>query len=177
MSMFPLRMYIRPYIGVESGIQAVPELSRLIGSAKSMEDGIAMPDSSHVGRTYVAPGQVVDGQRARAFAAALGGDDPVAEPEAVPPTFAAVFMLFPTLGQLFGDAEVGIDLAGLIHGEQHFTWHAAVHAGDVIDASARIASVQEKRGMTFVGVDLEAARQGQVVCSGSSVLIVRGASS
>jgi acyl dehydratase len=136
-----------------------------------------VPDSSHVGRTYAARGQVVDGERARAFASALAGDDAVDEPGAIAPTFAAVYMLFPTLGQIFGDPEVGIDLAGLIHGEQHFAWHAPVHAGDVIDSSARIASVQEKRGMTFVGVDLEAARQGQVVCSGSSVLIVRGAAS
>jgi hypothetical protein len=37
-------MYILPYIGEESGIQAVPELSRLMGSARSTEDGIVIPD-------------------------------------------------------------------------------------------------------------------------------------
>ena len=133
-----------------------------------------MPDHSHVGRTYRAPGQVVDGERARAFAQALAGSDPVAEPDAVPPTFAAVYLLFPTLGQLFGDAELGVNLAGLIHGEQEFTFHRPVAAGDVIDAQARIASVEDKRGMTFLGVELTGSRDGAPVCTGTALLIIRG---
>lgn len=135
-----------------------------------------MPDPSHAGRVYRAPGQVVEAERARAFAESIAGDDRVAEPEAVPPTFAAVYCLFPTLGQLFGDPEVGLDLAGLIHGEQRFRFHEPVRPGDVIDSQARIASVQEKRGMTFIDVELEAARgDGRTVCSGHALLIMRGA--
>jgi acyl dehydratase len=136
-----------------------------------------LPDQSHVGRTYRAGDQVIDGERARAFASALAGADTVFEPDSVPPTFAAVYLLFPTLGQLFGDSEVGINLAGLIHGEQSFAFHQPVRAGDVVDSSGRIASVEEKRGMTFVGVDLEATRKdGTPVCSGRALLIVRGGS-
>ncbi|MDB5113122.1 MAG: hypothetical protein JWL78_192 [Chloroflexi bacterium] len=135
-----------------------------------------MPDPSHAGRVYRAPGLVVEAERARAFAEAIAGDDAVAEPEAVPPTFAAVYCLFPTLGQLFGDPEVGLDLAGLIHGEQRFSFHEPVRPGDVIDSQARIASVQEKRGMTFIDVELGAARaDGRTVCSGRALLIMRGA--
>jgi len=135
-----------------------------------------MPDASHVGRTYRAPGMVVEPDRVRDFSRAIAGDDAVAEPDAVPPTYAAVYCLFPTLGRLFGDAEVGLDLAGLIHGEQRFTFHAPVRPGDVVDASARIASVEPKRGMTFVRIDLEAAHQdGRPVCSGQALLITRGA--
>lgn len=133
-----------------------------------------MAHAGHVGRTYRAPGQVVDGERARAFARAIAGDDEVAEPDAVPPTYAAVYLLFPTLAQLFADAEVGIELAGLIHGEQAFTFHQPVRPGDVVDGEARIASVEEKRGMTFVGVDLAARRpDGTPVCDGRALLIVR----
>jgi acyl dehydratase len=133
-----------------------------------------MPDASHVGRVYRAPAVLVEADRARAFAAAIAGEDAVAEPEAVPPTYAAVYCLFPTLGQLFGDAEVGIDLAGLIHGEQEFHFHDAVRPGDVVASQARIAGVEERRGMTFVNVELEAARDGTPVCSGRALLIVRG---
>jgi acyl dehydratase len=134
-----------------------------------------MPDAGHVGREYTAPGVVVNGERARAFAAAIAGDDAVAEPDAVPPTYAAVYCLFPTLGRLLGDPEVGINLAGLIHGEQQFTFHEPVRAGDVVDSRARIASVEVKRGMTFVGIDLESTRDGgRAVCSGRALLIVRG---
>jgi hypothetical protein len=135
-----------------------------------------MPDSSHVGRRYQAPGQVIDGERAARFAASLAGGDPVAEPDAVPPTYAAVYLMFPALGQIFGDDEVGINLAGLIHGEQGFTFHQPVQAGDVVDSEATIASVDQKRGMTFIGVDMESTRQqdGTKVCSGRALLIIRG---
>src|SRR3954471_13790553 len=40
MSMFSPNMNMRPYIGDESGIQLVPEPSRLIGSARSMDECI-----------------------------------------------------------------------------------------------------------------------------------------
>ncbi len=133
-----------------------------------------MPDQSHVGRRYEAAGQVVDGAGARAFATAIAGLDEVFAPGAVPPTYAAVYALYPTLYQLFGDAEVEVNLAGLVHGEQTFEWPTPVHAGDVVDASAVIASVEQKRGMTFVGIEHEARRQdGEIVCRGRSLMIIR----
>jgi len=133
-----------------------------------------MPDSSHVGRSYRAEGQVVDGERAARFAASIAGNDEVYQPDTVPPTYAAVYCMFPALGQVFGDAEIGINLAGLIHGEQSFTFHEPVRAGDVVDSEATIASVEEKRGMTFVGVEMRSTREGTPVCSGRALLIIRG---
>ncbi|MBJ7609738.1 MAG: MaoC family dehydratase N-terminal domain-containing protein [Candidatus Dormibacteraeota bacterium] len=133
-----------------------------------------MPDQSHVGRRYEANGQVVDGAGARAFAQAIAGSDEVYAASVVPPTYAAVYCLFPTLYQLFGDAEVGVSLAGLVHGEQSFTWPNPVRSGDVVDATAVIASVEDKRGMTFLGIDHEAHRQdGETVCRGHSLMIIR----
>ncbi len=135
-----------------------------------------MADSTHVGRRYSAPGQIVDPDRARRMAAAIAGPEGVAEPEAVPPTFAAVYCLAPPLLQLFGDPQVGINLAGLIHGEQSFEWPSAVRPGDVVDASAEILSVEAKRGMSFLRLRFEATRpaDGAVVCTGESLMIVRG---
>ncbi|MHB8717841.1 MAG: FAS1-like dehydratase domain-containing protein [Candidatus Dormibacteria bacterium] len=133
-----------------------------------------MPDQSHVGRRYEARGQIVEGPAAQAFAEAIAGADEVFEPGAVPPTFAAVYCLFPTLYQLFTDAEVGVNLAGLVHGEQSFEWPVPVRAGDVVDATAQIAGVEEKRGMTFLTIDQSATRQdGAVVCRGRSMMIIR----
>ncbi len=133
-----------------------------------------MPDQSHVGRRYEAAGQVVDAGAAAAFATAIAGSDDVFSPGTVPPTYAAFYCLFPTLYQLFGDAEVGVNLAGLVHGEQSFEWPTPVHPGDVVDATAVIASVEEKRGMTFLGIDHEARRQdGETVCRGRSLMIIR----
>jgi N-terminal half of MaoC dehydratase len=133
-----------------------------------------MPDQSHVGRRYQASGQVVDGGAAEAFARAIAGSDAVYSPGVVPPTYAAFYCLFPTLYQLFGDTEVGVNLAGLVHGEQSFEWPSPVRGGDVIDATAVIASVEEKRGMTFLGIEHEAHRQdGETVCRGRSLMIIR----
>jgi acyl dehydratase len=86
-----------------------------------------------------------------------------------------VYCLGPTLAKLFGDSEVGIDLAGLIHGEQSFEWPEQVHPGDVIDATAEITSVDTKRGMTFVRLAMEAIRPTDhaVVCRATSLMILR----
>ena len=56
---------------------------------------------------------------------------------------------------------MGVNLAGLVHGEQSFEWPAPVRAGDVVDATAVIASVEEKRGMTFLGIEHEATPAGR----------------
>lgn len=137
-----------------------------------------MPDQTHVGRRYSAPGQVVAPDAARAMAQAIAGSDDIREPGVVPPTFAAVYCLGPTLALLFGDPDVGIDLAGLIHGEQSFEWPAPVHPGDVVDATAEITGVDTRRGMTFVRLAMEAVRPADqtVVCRATSLMIVRAPS-
>ena len=136
-----------------------------------------MPDSSHAGRRFVAAGQVVDPERVRRFAAAVAGADPVASDlGAVPPTYAAVYCLFPTLGQLFADAELGVRLDGTVHAEQEFAWHAPVAPGDVLDSVATIASVELKRGHTFLTLDLECSRPatGETVLTGRTLLLLAG---
>lgn len=134
-----------------------------------------MPDQSHIGRRYSAPGQRVVPEAAARVAAAIAGPDPVAEPDAIPPTFAAVYCLAPTFAQLFTDAEVGIDLAGLIHAEQSFEWPEPVRAGDVVDATTEIVGIDVKRGMTFVRLAMEAIRPDDrvVVCRGTALMLVR----
>ena len=135
----------------------------------------SMPDASHVGRRFLASSQSVDAERVSRYAAAVGGTDGAYEPGSVPPTFAAVYCLMPTLAQLFADPELGIELAGLIHAEQSFEWPEPVRVGDVIDSSAEIASVERRRGLVFVTVSLEAVtRQGRTVCRGRSLLLLRG---
>jgi hypothetical protein len=134
-----------------------------------------MPDQSHVGRRYSAPGQRIAPDAAARMAAAIAGPDPMAEPGSVPPTFAAVYCLAPTFAQLFNDPEVGIDLAGLIHGDQSFEWPQQVHVGDVVDAATEIVGVDVKRGMTFVRLAMEAVRPADraVVCRGTALMIMR----
>jgi acyl dehydratase len=136
-----------------------------------------MPDQSHVGRRYSAPGQRIALDAAARMAAAIAGPNPVAEPGAVPPIFAAVYCLAPTFALLFNDPEVGIDLAGLIHGDQSFEWPEPVQVGDVVDAATEIVGVDLKRGLTFVRLAMEAVRPADraVVCRGTALMIMRAA--
>jgi hypothetical protein len=136
-----------------------------------------VPDQTHVGRRYSAPGQVVSPEAAQAMAQAIAGSAAISEPGVVPPTFAAVYCLEPILAQLFGDPEVGIDLAGLIHGDQSFEWPAPVQPGDVVDATAEITSVDTRRGMTMIRLAMEAVRPADqvVVCRATSLMIMRAA--
>jgi N-terminal half of MaoC dehydratase len=134
-----------------------------------------MPDATHIGRRYSAPGQRIAPEAAARMAAAIAGPDPVAEPGTVPPTYAAVYCLSPTFALLFTDPEVGIDLTGLIHVEQSFEWPEPVRAGDVVDATTEIVGIDVKRGMTFVRLTSEAVRSEDraVVCRGTALMLVR----
>jgi len=134
-----------------------------------------MSERPAVGRRYAAVRQVLEGQRVGSFAAAVSGGDPAFAPGSVPPTFAAVYGLMPTLSQLFADPDLGIDLAGLIHAEQSFEWPHPPHAGDVVDAVLEIESLERRRGLTILSLRLEASNQaGEVVCRGRSMLLARG---
>jgi acyl dehydratase len=94
----------------------------------------------------------------------------------VPPAFAAVYCVQPTLAEMFADPELGIELAGLIHAEQSFEWPVPVRPGDVVDAAAEVTSVEARRGLTFVTVGLEATNQaGETVCRGRTLLLTRSA--
>jgi len=133
-----------------------------------------MPDPSHVGRRYATPGQLISPERVAAYAAAVGGDDPVFAPGSVPPAFAAVYCVQPTLAEMFADPDLGLELAGLIHAEQSFEWPVPPQLGDVVDATAEVTSVETRRGLTLVTVGLEATnRAGETVCRGRALLLTR----
>ncbi|MGD1033154.1 MAG: MaoC family dehydratase [Candidatus Dormibacteria bacterium] len=135
-----------------------------------------MPDPSHAGRRYAAPGQRIGPERVAAYASAVSGGEQPFSPGSVPPAFAAVYCVQPALAEIFADPDLGLELAGLIHVEQSFEWPAPVHPGDVVDAAAEIISVETRRGLTFVTVGLEATNQaGATVCRGRTLLLTRGA--
>lgn len=128
-----------------------------------------------MGRRYGPSRHLVDAAAAEQFAAAVraGGADLAG---AVPPTYSAVYCLLPILSELFADAEVGIGLDGLLHTSQSFEWPAPVRPGDEIESWGQIASIQARRGMTFLGLDVRATNQdGATVCVGRSTLVARAA--
>src|SRR3954471_24349844 len=144
-------------------------------------------DRALVGRSYP-PSAVYEVGRAKLaeFAAAIGSDDavhtdPVAaraagHPDVIaPPTFAITVTLAAAMVVL-DDPDVDIDYSRVVHGEQRFTHHRPIRAGDRLVATATIDAVKTIAGndMLTTRVDL-ATEDGEPVCTTRSMLVARGA--
>jgi acyl dehydratase len=143
-------------------------------------------DRELVGRSYP-PSAVYEVGRAKIaeFAAATGADDPVhRDADAAcaagyadviaPPTFAIVVSLEAAFVVL-GDPDVGLDYSRVVHGEQRFTHHRPVRAGDRLVATTTIDAARTVAGndMLTTRVDL-ATEDGEAVCTATSMLVARG---
>ena len=144
-------------------------------------------DAGLVGRSYP-PSAVyeVGREKIAEFATALGDPDPVyrdpaaaraaGHPDVIaPPTFAIVLSL--GAGDVvLADPEVTIDYSRVVHGEQRFTHHRPIRAGDRLVATASIAAVRSVAGndMLTTQVDL-ATTDGEPVCTATALLVARGA--
>jgi len=128
----------------------------------------------------------VDDWRLRFFARAVGESAPLySDTEAAnaagydripaPPTMT--YSLLMDAGQPFRVLEVmGIELKRAVHGEQAFTYHAPICAGDDLVGVVRIADIYEKKGGALLFIVVETAMRNQrdePVCDLRSVVIVR----
>lgn len=127
----------------------------------------------------------VERGRLRAFATAIGETDPLysdvdaakqaGHPDLpVPPTFFFSLELdYPDpVGYL---TDLGVDLRTVLHGEQGFTYHQMVHAGDTVTLSPKIVDVFSKKGgaLEFLVKKTDITRDGTVVAEASTILVVR----
>ena len=144
-------------------------------------------DRSLVGRSYP-PSAVYEVGRAKLaeFAAAVGATDPVhTDVEAAraaghadviaPPTFAIVVSLEAAMAVL-DDPDVALDYGRVVHGEQKFTHHRPIRAGDRLVATTTIDAARTVAGndLLTARVDL-ATEDGEAVCTSTSMLVARGA--
>jgi acyl dehydratase len=144
-------------------------------------------DAGLVGRSYP-PSAVyeVGREKIAEFATALSDPDPLyRDPEAAraaghpdviaPPTFAIVLSMGAG-NVVIEDPDVDIDYSRVVHGEQSFTHHRPIRAGDRLVATASIAAVRSVAGndMLTTQVDL-ATEDGEPVCTATSLLVARGA--
>ena len=145
-------------------------------------------DPGLVGRSYP-PSAVYEVGRAKIaeFAAALGDQDPAyRDPEAAralghpdviaPPTFAIVVSLG-AANVVLDDPEVELDYSRVVHGEQRFTHHRPIRAGDRLVATTTIDAARTVAGndLLTARVDL-ATEDGEAVCTSLSMLVARGES-
>ncbi len=143
-------------------------------------------DQELVGRSYP-PSAVYEVGRVKIaeFAAAIGEDDPVHhDPDAArsagypdviaSPTFAIALTL-EAANVVLTDPQVSLDYSRVVHGEQRFTHHRPIGAGDRLVATTTIEAVRSVAGndMLTTRVDL-ATEEGEAVCSAVSMLVARG---
>lgn len=114
-------------------------------------------------------GSGVAAHRDPAAAQALGYADVVA-----PPTFA-VRLAQRCEAQLVQDPAAGIDFSRVVHGEEGFTHHRPVVAGDELTGTLHVDRMREAggHGMVTTRVELVDAA-GEPVTTVTSTIVVRG---
>jgi acyl dehydratase len=143
-------------------------------------------DPALVGRGYP-PSAVyeVGRQKIAEFADAVGAADPVhrdAEaaraagyPDVIaPPTFVIALTLS-AAGVVVEDPDVALDYSRVVHGEQRFTHHRPIRAGDRLVATPTIEAVRSVGGNDLLTTRVDVATEdGEPVCSATSMLVARG---
>ncbi|MEO3938115.1 MaoC family dehydratase N-terminal domain-containing protein [Dermatophilaceae bacterium Soc4.6] len=120
----------------------------------------------------------------REFAQAVGSADPVHLDRAAalaagyrdviaPPTFA-VLIAQQCDAQLIVDPEAGIDYSRVVHGEQRFTHHRPLTAGDDVVGVLHVDGVRSAGGHSMVTTRTELSVDGEAVCTATSTLVIRG---
>ncbi|MEJ2863982.1 FAS1-like dehydratase domain-containing protein [Actinomycetospora flava] len=89
----------------------------------------------------------------------------------VPPTFLAGLeteteMIYRTL------EEVGVDLAAVLNGEQHFTYHRTLHAGDDVVLTTRIVDVHERGRLDLLVRETAVTRGDELVAELRNTIVV-----
>ena len=148
-----------------------------------------MIDKRFIGHEFAPHTSVVEAGRLRLFAKAIGESDPVYSDETAaraaghpalraPPTLA--FCLDMDVPDPFAWlTELGVALPRILHGEQRFTYHAPVYAGDTLNFRARITDIYDKKGgaLEFIVKDTRVHNQhAALVAELRSVVVVRNPS-
>lgn len=138
------------------------------------------------GRTYPAiPTYVVSREKVAEFARAVGATDPehtdveharsLGYADVVaPPTFA-VIVAQRAEAAVMTDPEAGIDFSRLVHGEENFTHHRPLVAGDEVTAATTVDRVRAAGGHSMVTLNTAITDlHGQPVCDVKCVVVIRG---
>ena len=108
--------------------------------------------------------------RDRAAAQAAGYPDVIA-----PPTFAIVVGAAGR-AKVTSDPGLGVNYAMIVHGEESFTHHRPLHAGDVVTSQSTIEDIRQIGSMTTLRTVTEIRTvDGEHVCTARSTLVERGA--
>lgn len=142
-------------------------------------------DPARVGTVFPAFSYEVERSKIRELAAALGDANPLYhDVEAAraagfpdlpaPPTMPTLFSFWSEPPMLARLAELGVELARVLHAEEEYEYHAAVYAGDTIIGVMKLVSARSRRGMEIVNLETSYSNQrGAVVAVARTMMIVR----
>ncbi len=143
---------------------------------------------AHVGQTFPPYRYTVERGKILEFVQAIGDDNPVyRDREAAkragyreviaPPTFLTVMDNWAGPDLETRCRQLGIDPLKVLHGEQEYVYHAPIHPGDELTATARVSEVYEKEGksgkMLFIVTDKEYLRGSETVAVCRTTTVVR----
>lgn len=132
-------------------------------------------DASLAGRSFP-PTQpyTVSREKIAEFVGATGAD-PLDGDETAPLTFP-ILVAFRAMTALMTDAEVGIELRNVVHGEQRFEQTRPVRAGDELTATLTVDTLRAAAGMDMIGTRTEVTTtMGEHVATAFALLLYRGA--
>jgi acyl dehydratase len=135
--------------------------------------GCALPPSPpyRVGREKVREFALAVGEGAAVCrdvdaARAAGHPDLVA-----PPTFAVTFTM-PVMEAFLRDPAFGWDYSRMVHGEQSFTVHRPLHAGDEVVTVLHVDDLKTRAGSHFLTLRCEVSdAAGEPVLTGTSLMV------
>ena len=107
----------------------------------------------------------------REFAVALGGE---LEVDVAPPTFAFVATLR-ARRLLLDDPALGLSYGRVVHGEEGFAYERPIRVGDLLTATATVASIEERGANEMLRWEEELTdADGQLVCRAAGTAVSRG---
>jgi hypothetical protein len=121
------------------------------------------------GKRYPPVEFLLEAERVGAFATAIGHptDD-------MPPTIVTIPEIAAGLVNVLADAELGLDLARVLHGEQEYEWGRPFTVGERVVAEATIEDIRSKGGLEILRLRTDLRDEaGRIVVVGRSTLIVR----
>ncbi|MDQ3404285.1 MAG: MaoC family dehydratase N-terminal domain-containing protein [Actinomycetota bacterium] len=144
-------------------------------------------DQSFVGRSYPpSPEYEVSREKIREFADAIGDPNPVyrdpaaaraaGHPDVIaPPTFTTIINLA-AINTIVTDPELGLDYSRMVHGDQSFTYHRSVVAGDRLVITSHVDNIMSRAGNDFISLRAEIVdTEGAPVITAKARLVVRDA--
>ena len=144
-----------------------------------------MIDSSVVGKEYPTYQFEVEKGRIRAFAEAIGDENPLfVDTEHAQSTRMAGVIAPPTFATCFRDGEftilmdLKVDLRKLLHGTQEYEFHLPIRPGDILTCAPSISAVKSKETkkgrMDFLTTQVKITNaRDELVCVAKSTVAIR----